>query len=129
MFVKIEVLLLVVALVILVSVWISLVLSKRFGRDVSNLNDKVAQEKTIKIGIYEATSGKLSDQGKQEVMGIELANELYGTVLNKKVELIYGDNQSSMYVGETVIQELISQNPSVILGGIVEVYGISTHKT
>ena len=38
--------------------------------------DKVAQEKTIKIGIYEATSGKLSDQGKQEVMGIELANEL-----------------------------------------------------
>ena len=45
MFVKIEVLLLVVALVILVSVWISLVLSKRFGRDVSNLNDKMAQEK------------------------------------------------------------------------------------
>ena len=44
MFVKIEVLLLVVALVILVSVWISLVLSKRFGRDVSNLNKKMAQE-------------------------------------------------------------------------------------
>lgn len=82
--------------------------------------DKVAQEKTIKIGIYEATSGKLSDQGKQEVMGIELANELYGTVLDKKVELIYGDNQSSMYVGETVIQELISQNPSVILGSCGE---------
>lgn len=81
---------------------------------------KAEQEQTIKIGIYEATSGKLSDQGKAEVKGIELAHDLYGTVLDKKVELVYGDNQSSMYVGETVIQELISQNPSVILGSCGE---------
>lgn len=82
--------------------------------------DKETQEQTIKIAVYEATSGKLSEQGKQEVMGIELANELYGTVLGKKVELIYGDNQSSMYIGETVIQELISQNPLAILGSCGE---------
>lgn len=82
--------------------------------------DKVAQEHTVKIAIYEATSGQNSSQGEEEVLGIELAHELYGTALDKKVELIYGDNQSNMYVGETVIQELLSQKPSFVLGSCGE---------
>ena len=44
MYVKLEIVLLVVAVVILLSVWVSLSLSKRFGRDVSDLNKKMAQE-------------------------------------------------------------------------------------
>lgn len=44
MYVKLEIVLLVVALVILLSVWASLLLSKRFGRNVSALNKKMAQE-------------------------------------------------------------------------------------
>ena len=82
--------------------------------------DEVAREQTVKIGIYESLSGKNNAQGKEEVIGIELAHDLYGTVLGKEVELIYADNQSDMYVGETVIQELISQSPSVILGSCGE---------
>lgn len=54
-------------------------------------------------------------------MGIELAHDLYPTVCGKKVELVYGDNKSDIYTGETVIQELISANsPSVILGSYGE---------
>lgn len=83
-------------------------------------SDKITQEQTIKIGIYEPLSGPNADQGKEEVKGIELAHELYGTVLGKKVELVYEDNQSDMYVAETAIQELLSQNPAVILGSYGE---------
>lgn len=32
--------------------------------------DPVAKEKTIKIGVFEPTSGSLKTQGKEEVMGI-----------------------------------------------------------
>ena len=82
--------------------------------------DEVAQEQTIKIGIYESMTGQNSAQGQEEVAGIELAHDLYNTVLGKDVELVYADNQSSMHVGETAIQELISQSPSVILGSYGE---------
>lgn len=83
-------------------------------------DEEVAQNKTIKIGIYESQSGQNSSQGKEEVKGIELAHELYPTVLGMDVELIYADNQSDMYVAETVIQELLSQKPSVVLGSCGE---------
>ena len=54
-------------------------------------------------------------------MGIELAHNLYPEVCGKTVELVYGDNKSDMYTGETAIQELISANsPSVILGSYGE---------
>lgn len=82
--------------------------------------DPVASEATIKIGVYEAMTGQLSQQAKAEVMGIELAHELYPTVLGMNVELIYADNQSNMHVAETAIQELISQKPAVILGSCGE---------
>ncbi len=82
--------------------------------------EQVAQEKTIKIGIYESISGQNSALGKEEVRGIELAHELYPTVLGLPVELIYADNQSNMYVAETAIQELLSQKPSVVLGSCGE---------
>ena len=85
-----------------------------------NNADSVAKERTIKIGVYEPLTGKYKEQGNQEKRGIELANEMYPEVLGKKVELIYADNQSDMHVAETVIQELVSQNPSVILGSYGE---------
>ena len=86
-----------------------------FGGDVE------AQEKTIKIGVYEPMSGKYKDAGKEEIDGIELAHDLYPTVLGKKVELVYADNHSDMYAADTAIQELISSgSPSVILGSYGE---------
>ncbi len=71
---------------------------------------------TIKIGIYESITGQNAARGKAEVLGIELAHELYPTVLGMDVELIHADNQSNMYVAETVIQELLKQKPAVVLG-------------
>lgn len=82
--------------------------------------EQVAKEQTIKIGVYESITGQNSEQGKEEVRGIELAHELHPAVLGKKVELIYADNQSNMYVAETAIQELLSQKPSVVLGSCGE---------
>ena len=82
---------------------------------------KEAQERTIKIGVFEPLSGKNKTEGNEELKGIELAHDLYPTVCGKKVELVYGDNKSDIYTGETVIQELISANsPSVILGSYGE---------
>ena len=71
---------------------------------------KVATERTIKIGIYEPVTGQYKEQGKAEIAGIELANKLYPEVLGKKVELVYADNKSNMYDGETAIQELLTSD-------------------
>ncbi len=75
-----------------------------------------ATAKTIKIGVYEPLTGEYKTQGEEEKLGIELAHEMFPEVLGKKIELIYGDNQSDIYVAETVIQELVSQEPALILG-------------
>ena len=80
-----------------------------------------AQERTIKIGVFEPLSGKNKTEGNEELMGIELAHDLYPTACGKQVELVYGDNKSDIYTGETVIQELIANSaPSVILGSYGE---------
>ncbi len=84
-------------------------------------SDKKAEERTIKIGVFEPLSGKNKTEGNEELAGIELAHDLYPTACGKDVELVYGDNKSDIYTGETVIQELISVNsPSVILGSYGE---------
>ena len=91
--------------------------------------DTVAKEKTIKIGVFEPTSGSMKTQGKEEVMGIELAHDLYPTACGKTVELVYADNKSDMYEAETAIQELISSSsPSMILGSYGETLSLIAGK-
>lgn len=91
--------------------------------------DTVAKEKTIKIGVFEPTSGSMKTQGKEEVMGIELAHDLYPTVCGKTVELVYADNKSDMYEAEAAIQELISSSsPSMILGSYGETLSLIAGK-
>ena len=82
------------------------------------------QEPTIKIGVYEPTSGAYKQYGKDEVAGIELAHELYPEVLGKKVDLIYADNRSNMYDAETALSELMSNSPSIVLGSYGEVLSL-----
>lgn len=82
--------------------------------------DSVAKERTIKIGVYEPLTGEYRANGNEERVGIELANELYPEAAGKRIELIYADNQGVMDVAETVIQELVAQKPSVILGSYGE---------
>lgn len=91
--------------------------------------DTVAKEKTIKIGVFEPTSGSMKTQGKEEVMGIELAHDLYPTACGKTVEFVYADNKSDMYEAEAAIQELISSNsPSMILGSYGETLSLIAGK-
>jgi len=78
------------------------------------------QSQTIKIGVFEPLSGKDEDKGKQELMGIELAHELKGEVLGKPIELVKTNNKGEIDVAETVINELVETNPSVILGSYGE---------
>lgn len=91
--------------------------------------DTVAKEKTIKIGVFEPTSGSMKTQSKEEVMGIELAHDLYPTACGKTVELVYADNKSDMYEAEAAIQELISSSsPSMILGSYGETLSLIAGK-
>lgn len=83
--------------------------------------DKVEEERTIKIGVFEPMSGQYKQQGMEEVRGIELAYEKMSKVLDKKIQLVYGDNKSNMYDGETALEELMSNSPNVVLGSYGEV--------
>ena len=71
---------------------------------------------TIKVGIYECLSGEFKQFGKEEAAGIELAHDLYPTVLDKDIELVYADNRSNIYDAKQALQELMSQNPNFIFG-------------
>lgn len=70
----------------------------------------------IKIGVLEPQTGNDSKMGNEEIRGIELAHKLKPNVLNKDIELIYADTQSSIYATETAVADLISKNPAVVLG-------------
>lgn len=83
---------------------------------------------TVKIGVFEPFSGSDKKSGAKEVLGIELANELYPTCMGKTVELVYADHKSDIYVAEEVIQELIEEKPAVILGSYGSVYSLVAGK-
>lgn len=85
-------------------------------------------EETVRFGVYEPLSGEYKEKGELEKIGIELAHELYPTAIKKQVELIYADNQSDMYVAETVIQDLIAKRPAVVLGSYSDVLTLTARK-
>ncbi len=91
-----------------------------FFSDNSAITNVEQSERTIKIGVYQPLTGEYKDKGNEEKIGIELAHELYPEVLGRNIELIYADNQGDMYVAETVIKELVAQQPAVILGSYGE---------
>ena len=74
------------------------------------------QAETIKIGVLEPQTGTDSKMGNEEIRGIELAHKLVPNVLNKDIELVYADTQSSIYVAETATQDLVAKQPVVVLG-------------
>ena len=71
---------------------------------------------TIKIGVLEPQTGNDSKMGNEEVRGVQLAHKLKPNVLDKDIELVYADTQSSIYVAETAVTDLIAKNPAVVLG-------------
>lgn len=79
-----------------------------------------AEEKVVKIGVYEPASGDNGAGGKQETLGIQYANEVQPTVEiageTYKVELVIVDNESSNDKGPTAAANLVSAGVSVALG-------------
>jgi branched-chain amino acid transport system substrate-binding protein len=75
---------------------------------------------TIKIGVFEPSSGDNGAGGKQEVLGVQFANSQVPTVdiggKTYKVELKIVDNQSSTDKAPSAAQELISAGCKVVLG-------------
>ena len=77
-------------------------------------------EKVVKIGVFEPASGDSGAGGKQEMLGMQYANEKTPTVEiggeTYKVELVYADNGSSTDKAPTAAQQLVSSGVSVVLG-------------
>jgi len=73
-------------------------------------------EDTVRIAVYEPLSGPDKKYGELEMMGIQIANQLFPRVLGKKVKLMYFDNKSDIYIAETVVQEMVDKRVAIVLG-------------
>ena len=90
------------ALVLLVPVFVSL---------------SIAANDTIKIGVFEPMTGANAAGGELEVEGVKLANQLYPTVLGKKIELVIADNKSDKVEAATAAARLVEKDKvSAIIG-------------
>ena len=81
---------------------------------------KKTEEKVIKIGVFEPTTGENGGGGFQEVLGIRYANKIHPTVKingeDYKVELVEVDNKSDKTEAVNAAQKLVSEKVSVVLG-------------
>ena len=79
-----------------------------------------SDEKVIKIGVFEPTTGENGGGGFQEVLGIRYANKMHPTVKigdeEYKVELVEVDNKSDKTEAVNAAQKLVSDKVSVVLG-------------
>ena len=75
---------------------------------------------TIKIGVFEPTTGENGGGGMQEVLGMRYANQMNPTVdingTTYKIELVEVDNQSDKTAAVTAAQSLISSGVVAVLG-------------
>lgn len=87
--------------------------------------EKVEAGDTVKIGVLEPQTGNDSSAGELEIRGIEIAKSLHPEVLGKPVELLYADTQSSIYVTETAVRNLIEKKPAAVLGSYGEAVSLT----
>ena len=77
-------------------------------------------DKVVKIGVFEPQSGDNGAGGKQEILGMQYANQETPTVEiggeTYQVELVYADNQSSNDKAPSAAQQLVSAGVSIVLG-------------
>ncbi|WMI81333.1 ABC transporter substrate-binding protein [Anaerotignum sp. MB30-C6] len=75
---------------------------------------------TIKIGVFEPTTGENGGGGMQEVLGMRYANQVNPTVdingTTYNIELVEVDNQSDKTAAVTAAQSLISSGVVAVLG-------------
>jgi branched-chain amino acid transport system substrate-binding protein len=77
-------------------------------------------DKVVKIGVFEPATGDSGAGGKQEMLGMQYANQETPTVdiggTTYQVELVYADNGSSTDKATSAASELVSKGVSVVLG-------------
>ena len=77
-------------------------------------------EKVIKVGVFEPSSGDSASGGKKEILGMQYANSLNPEVTiggeTYKVELVLADNGSSTDKAPSAASSLVSAGVSVVLG-------------
>ncbi|KAF5084221.1 Leucine-, isoleucine-, valine-, threonine-, and alanine-binding protein [anaerobic digester metagenome] len=75
---------------------------------------------TIKIGVFEPTTGENGGGGMQEILGMRYANKVNPTVdingTTYKLQLVEVDNQSDKTAAVTAAQSLISSGVVAVLG-------------
>ena len=71
----------------------------------------------IKIGVFEPITGANAAGGALEVEGAKLANELYPTVLGRKVELVIVDNKSDKVEAASAAARLVEKEKVVAIIG------------
>ena len=80
----------------------------------------VQGEKVVKIGIYEPQTGANGAGGKQEILGMEYANDKCPTVEiggeTYQIKLVAADNESANEKAVSAASELIAEGVSVVLG-------------
>ncbi len=80
----------------------------------------VSDDKVIKIGVFEPTSGYSASGGKKEALGIAYANHLTPTVdimgETYKIELEYADNASDPETALEAADKLIKSDISLAIG-------------
>jgi len=88
---------------------------------------------TIKIGVFEPTTGENGGGGMQEVLGVRFANTVAPTVTidgkEYKIELIEVDNQSDKTAAVTAAQSLISQGVVAVIGSYGSGVSIAASQT
>ena len=83
----------------------------------------------IKIGVFEPITGSDASDAAEEVKGIELAHELFGTVNGASVELVYGDNQSDVEMARTTASQLVEQEIKIVLGSYKSTLSLAASET
>jgi branched-chain amino acid transport system substrate-binding protein len=82
-----------------------------------------SDEKVLKIGVFEPTTGENGAGGMQEVLGARYANTVVPTVtvggVEYKIELVEADNQSDKTAAVTAAQSLVSAG----VVGVIGTYG------
>lgn len=71
----------------------------------------------IKIGVFEPITGANAAGGEMTVEGIKLANEKFGEVLGKKVELVILDNKSDKVEAANAASRLVEKDKVVAIIG------------
>ena len=78
--------------------------------------EKDKEQEVIKIGVFEPQTGADAADAAEEIRGLELAHELYPEVMGKRIELVYGDNQSDVEMARTAAQQLVDSGVRLVLG-------------